>query len=74
MFRKSYLHHQEDYIVYAALYGMFFMHLYKQSSRLKNVLDTCINAWKTNHIGLHVQCSLSDDEHKMFEICKDKKN
>jgi len=25
MFRTSYMHHQEDYIVHAALYGMFFM-------------------------------------------------
>jgi len=33
-----YVHHQEDYIVHAALYGMFFMLLCKQSSRLKDVL------------------------------------
>jgi len=26
MFRTSYVHHQEDYIVRAALYGMFSMH------------------------------------------------
>jgi len=25
MFRTSYVHHQEDYIVQAALYGVFFM-------------------------------------------------
>jgi len=29
MFRTSYFHHQEYYIVHAALYGTFFMHLYK---------------------------------------------
>jgi hypothetical protein len=38
MFRTSYIHHQEDYIVHATLYGMFFMHLCKQSSRLEDVL------------------------------------
>jgi len=36
MFRKSYVHHQEDYIVHAAAYGMFSVHLCKQS--------TCLNA------------------------------
>jgi len=30
MFRASYVHHQEDYIVYAALYGRFSMRLCKQ--------------------------------------------
>jgi hypothetical protein len=39
MFRTSYFHHQEDYIVQAALYGIFFMHLCKHTSRLKDVLD-----------------------------------
>jgi len=33
MFRTSYVHLQEDYIVHAALYGMFLMHLCKRSSR-----------------------------------------
>jgi len=28
-----------DYAVHAALYGMFFTHLCKQSSRLEDVLD-----------------------------------
>jgi hypothetical protein len=46
MFRKSYVHHQEDYIAHAALYIMFFMHLFKQSSRLEDVLDT---GWLTLH-------------------------
>jgi len=39
MFRTSYVHHQEDYIVQAALYAILFMHLCKQSIRLKEVLD-----------------------------------
>jgi hypothetical protein len=42
MFQTSYVHHQEDYIVHAALYAMFSMHLCKQSTRLKDVLDTHI--------------------------------
>jgi len=32
MFRTSYVHHQEDYFVHAALYGMYFIHLCKESS------------------------------------------
>jgi len=40
MFRTSYVRHQEDYIVHAALYAMFFVRLYKQSSRVKDVFDT----------------------------------
>jgi hypothetical protein len=39
MFRTSYVYHQEDYIVHAALYGMFVMHLCKQSSRSKDVIE-----------------------------------
>jgi len=41
MFRTSYVHHQKDHIVHAALYvyGRFYMHLYKQSSRLNGVLE-----------------------------------
>jgi len=30
VFRTSYVHHQEEYIVHAALYGVFSMHLCKQ--------------------------------------------
>ena len=33
MFRTSYVHRQEDYIVHVALYGIFFMRLCKQSTR-----------------------------------------
>ena len=63
MFRTSYVHHQEDYIAHAALHGMFFMLLCKQSSKLEDVFYT-----------LHVQYSIPDDEHKMFKTCEDKKN
>jgi len=75
MFQTSYVHHQEDYIIHAALHSMFFMHLCKQSSRLEDVLDptcetACINAWKTCHIRLFVQYSLPYDEHKMSETCR----
>jgi hypothetical protein len=42
IFRTSYVHHQEDYIVQAALCVMFSMHLCKQSTRLKDVLDTLL--------------------------------
>ena len=37
--KKKYVHHLEDNIVHAALCAMFFMHLYKRSRRLKEVLD-----------------------------------
>jgi len=49
MLRTSYVHHQEDLIVHAALYGMFIVHLCQQTGRLEDVLDTatcqtaCIN-------------------------------
>jgi hypothetical protein len=39
MFRTSYVHRQEDYNVHADIYVMFSMHLCKQSTRLKDVLD-----------------------------------
>jgi len=35
MFQTSYAHHQEDYIVLAALYCMLFMHLCMQSVMMK---------------------------------------
>ena len=56
MFQKTCVHHQEDYIVHAALYGMFFMHLCKQSSRLGDVLNTQYqvqNMKKTRRIELN---------------------
>jgi hypothetical protein len=43
MFRTSYVHHQEDYIVHAALYAMFFMHLYKQPAACINVVVLMMN-------------------------------
>jgi len=71
MFRTFYVHSQEDYIVHAALYIMFSKRLCKQSTRLKDVLDThCINAWKIYHTSLHVQYRLPVDEHMMFETCR----
>jgi hypothetical protein len=39
MFRISYVHHQKDYIIHAALYIMFIMSLCKQVSRWNDVLD-----------------------------------
>ena len=39
MFRTTYVHHQEDYTVHAALYVLFPMHLCKQFNRSKDVLD-----------------------------------
>jgi len=39
MFRTSYVHHQDNCIVHAALYGMFSMRESKQSTRLKDMLD-----------------------------------
>jgi len=29
-----------------------------------------LEAWKTYHIRLHVQYSIPEDEHKMFETCR----
>jgi len=39
MFRTFCVHLQEDLIVHADLYGVFIMHLCKQSSRLEGVLE-----------------------------------
>jgi len=39
MFRTTYVHHQEDYIIHSSLCVMFFVHVYKQTSRLEDVLD-----------------------------------
>jgi len=38
MFRTSCVHHQEDHL-YMHFHVMFFMHLYTQSSRCKDVLE-----------------------------------
>ena len=40
MFRTSYIHHKEGYIVHAVLYGMFSISLCQQSPILKDVLST----------------------------------
>jgi hypothetical protein len=37
MFRKSYVHHQDGYIIHAALYGAFSMRLCKQSTRMDGI-------------------------------------
>jgi len=39
MFRTSYVHRQEDYIVHAALYVMCFIRLNKQYTRLMDLFD-----------------------------------
>jgi hypothetical protein len=54
MFLTSCVRHQEDYIVHAALYGMFFMRLCKLSSRWEDVLSTD---------GI-------PDDHVVFETCR----
>jgi len=37
-FRRSFVHHQEDHLYMQCLYGIFFMHLCKQSSNLARLL------------------------------------
>jgi hypothetical protein len=55
MFRTSYVYRQENYIVHAALYGMFFMHLCKVSSRSSDVNISLRSAlsWLTLHNSLY---------------------
>ena len=48
MFRTSYVHHQEDYIVHAALYGIFSMHLFKQSTSTSFNLVYCLHKCMEN--------------------------
>jgi len=58
MFQISYVHHQEDYILHAALCVMFFMHLCKQSGRLEDVwltLHNCITMHGTKNIKFIIQ-------------------
>jgi hypothetical protein len=50
MFRTSYVHHQEDYIEHAALYGTFFMHLCKQSTACINVVFMMMNIRSSKRI------------------------
>ena len=65
IFRTSYDHLQEDYIVHAALYGMFSMRLGKHYACM-----FCYTLSLHSHIRLHVQYSLPEDEHLMFETCR----
>ena len=44
MFQTSYVRHQEEHIVHAALYGMFSMHLCKQSTGRVNPLNPDLNS------------------------------
>ena len=57
MFQTAWVHHQEDSLYTQFLYGMFFVHLRKQSSRWKSVFDiddepmrfeTCRRCQKSN--------------------------
>jgi len=51
MFRTSYVHHQEDYIVHAALYGTFFMHLCEESSGcMYNIVFLMISIRCSKHV------------------------
>jgi len=50
MFRASYVHHQEDYIVHAALYGTFFMHLCKQSTACVNIIVQMMSIRCSKHV------------------------
>ena len=43
LFRTSYDRIQEGYIVHAALFGMLYMNLCQQSSRLKDLLLDCLH-------------------------------
>jgi hypothetical protein len=66
MFRTSRVHLPEDYIVHVALYGMLPIRLCKNSFNMVDCLHKRIE--KTHHIRLHVQYSLPEDKHEMFEI------
>ena len=63
--------------VHAVLYRMLFIHLYKQSSRWKEVLNTncrmldCWHKCKKN-APYKTACTnvLPDDEHMMFDTCR----
>jgi len=58
-FEHPSVHPQED--LYMELYGISFMHTYKQSGRWQDVLDLEAHAWKKYH---KTACtSLPEDEH-----------
>jgi hypothetical protein len=48
MFRTSYVHHQEEYIVHEILYVMFFMRLCKQSGRWNDVFIMFFHAGRNS--------------------------
>jgi len=51
MFQTSCVHNQKDYISHAALYGMFFMHLCKQSAcRMYNIVFLMMNTRCLKHV------------------------
>ena len=62
-----YVHLQEDYIVHAALYVMFSMHLCKQSSRLEDVhqkhtISGCI--YNIVFLKMDIRCSKHVEDKK----------
>ena len=67
MFRTSYAHLQEDYIVHAALYGMLSMLLCKHSFNMAECLHKCIENIPKK--GCMYKYSLPEDEHNIFETC-----
>jgi len=77
MFRTSYVHHQEDCIVRICSFIRYVFHAFMQAmwqvggcADSQTCQNVCTNAWKTHLIKLHVQYSLPDGEHKMFETCR----
>ena len=54
VFQAPYVHHQEEYIVHGALFGVLSMRLWKQSTRYcahPSTWETaCINVWNTHHL------------------------
>ena len=57
MFQTSYVHHQEDHIVHAALHDTFSMRL---GMPAVYQIEGCA----------HVRYILPDDEHMMFKTCR----
>jgi hypothetical protein len=50
VFRTSYVPHQEDLIAHVVLYGMFLMHLCKQSNWLQDVLEHILQPSRISRI------------------------
>ena len=56
---------------YAKTHGQPVIKMYFTCQAYPSNLQTdYINTWKTQLIRLHVQYSIPDDEHKMFETCR----